>query len=89
MPTNAIALTRLLIAERVALVRRLRRMVGSEPVAEDLTQSLWLKVQRIDDHPPITNKRSFLFRLASNLAIDHLRAPVEQAGLYRCHSVAR
>jgi len=73
MPTNTLALTRLLIAERPSLLRRMVSIVGSEPAAEDVAQALWLKIQRVEDDPPIVNKRSFLFRLASNLAIDHLR----------------
>jgi RNA polymerase sigma factor (sigma-70 family) len=72
--TNAHALSQLLIAERRALIQAVRRIVGSEPAAEDVTQSLWLKIQRIDDHPPIRNRRGFLYRLAHNLAVDHVRA---------------
>ncbi len=79
MSTNAIALSRMLIAERPSLVRRLTRIVGSEPVAEDVAQSLYLRVQRVEDDPPIANKRSFLFRLASNLAVDHVRAERSRA----------
>lgn len=74
MPTNAIALSRLLLAERSSLVRWVARIVGSEPAAEDVAQSLYIRVQTVEDHPPIANKRSFLFRLASNLAVDHLRS---------------
>lgn len=73
MPTNAVALSRLLTAERSALVRWVSRIVG-EPAAEDVAQSLYLRIQRVQDDPPIINKRSFLFRLAHNLAIDHARA---------------
>jgi RNA polymerase sigma factor (sigma-70 family) len=82
MPTNAIALSRLLIAERLLLVRWVARIVGSEPVAEDVTQSLYLRVQRVEDHPPILNKRSFLFRLASNLAVDHVRSARRHDSLF-------
>ncbi|MDO7836265.1 RNA polymerase sigma factor [Sphingobium sp. HBC34] len=74
MSTNAIALSRLLIAERASLVRWLTRIVGSGPAAEDVAQSLYIRIQNVRDHPPIVNTRSFLFRLASNLAIDHLRS---------------
>ncbi|WP_458836368.1 RNA polymerase sigma factor [Rhizorhabdus wittichii] len=66
-------MSRLLIAERSSLVRWVAGIVGSEPAAEDVAQNLYLRVQGIEDHPPIVNKRSFLFRLASNLALDHLR----------------
>ncbi|KFD27439.1 RNA polymerase sigma factor [Sphingobium yanoikuyae] len=73
MPTNAVALSRLLIAERSSLVRWVARIVGNEPAAEDVAQNLYLRVQGIEDHPSIVNKRSFLFRLASNIALDHVR----------------
>jgi RNA polymerase sigma factor (sigma-70 family) len=73
MPSNAAALSLLLASERAALVRWVARIVG-EPAAEDVAQKLYLRVQRIEDHPPIANKRSFLFRMARNLAIDHVRA---------------
>ncbi|WP_231923353.1 RNA polymerase sigma factor [Sphingobium cloacae] len=72
----------MLIAERSSLVRRLARMLGSEPAAEDVAQSLYLKVQRIDDDPPILNKRAFLNRLATNLATDWLRAEKRHDALF-------
>ncbi len=81
MSDNATALSRLLLAERPSLIRLAQRIVGSAPAAEDVTQSLWLKVQRIADEPPILNKRAFLFRLASNLAIDHVRSESSRAGI--------
>jgi RNA polymerase sigma-70 factor (ECF subfamily) len=79
MPTNALALSRLLVAERPGLVRRLAGIVGSESLAEDVTQSLYLRLQRLKDDPPILHQRSFLFRLASNLAVDYVRAEQSQA----------
>lgn len=73
MSSNAADLSQLLTDERLALVRWVARIVG-EPAAEDVAQKLYLRVQRIEDDPPIANKRSFLFRMARNLAIDHVRA---------------
>lgn len=74
MSTNAIALTSLLIAERPSLLRLARRIAGNDAAAEDVAQSVWFKVARIDDHPPIRNKRAFLFRLTRNLAADFAKA---------------
>lgn len=82
MPTNSFALARLLITERPSLLRRLVRIVGNEPAAEDIAQILWLRIQKVEDDPPILNKRSFLFRLASNLAIDHLRSQKRRETLF-------
>jgi len=72
VPTNTAALSRLMTAERSSLLRFAARLVGWT-AAEDITQSLYVRVQRIDDDPPIANKRSYLFRLARNLAVDHIR----------------
>ncbi|MEE4453024.1 RNA polymerase sigma factor [Novosphingobium resinovorum] len=74
MKTNASALSLLILRERQTLLRVVERIVRNWAAAEDVTQTLWLKVQRVDDHPPILNKRAYLFRLATNLARDRLRA---------------
>lgn len=81
MPTNAVALSSLLAAERPALVRWVARIVGM-PAAEDIAQSVYLRIQRVEDHPPIRNKRSFLFRLARNLAIDHVRGQRREGEMF-------
>lgn len=88
MPTNAVFLSSLLTTERSALVRWVARIVG-EPAAEDIAQSLYLRVQRVQDHPPIVNKRSFLFRLAHNLAIDYPRAERRGPGGAALHPRSR
>lgn len=82
MPTNAIALTRLLLAERSSLVRVARKIVGSEPAAEDVAQTVWLRIQRIEDDPPIANRRAFLYRLTRNLAFDRAKAERTHAALF-------
>lgn len=82
MPTNAIALTRLLLAERPSILRLAQRIVGTPPAAEDVTQSLWFRVQRVEDDPPILNKRAYLYRLTTNLATDHARATRRHEALF-------
>lgn len=82
MHSNATALTRLLLTERRSLLRLAQRIVGSVPAAEDVTQSLWFRVQRVEDDPPIVNKRAFLYRLATNLATDHVRAATRHGKLF-------
>lgn len=82
MPTNAIALTRLLVRERPSLLRLAERLIGDRAAAEDVTQSLWLRVQRVEDHPPIANRRAYLFRLATNVALDWRRAKRRRDALF-------
>ncbi len=77
MPTNAIALSRLLVNERPSLLRMLGRVVDRSMV-EDAAQTLWLRVQKVEDDPPIKDKRSFLFALAANVAWDHGRELARQ-----------
>lgn len=82
MSNNALSLTRMLLTERPLLMRLVQRIVGSASAAEDVTQSMWLRIQRIDDHPPIENKRAYLYRLARNLAIDHAHADRRRAAIH-------
>jgi RNA polymerase sigma factor (sigma-70 family) len=78
--TNAAALTEMLALERGPLLRYLSRYLDRAS-AEDVAQSLYFKLQRVADHPPIDNKRAYLFRLAFNLAVDHGRAEARQLKL--------
>lgn len=56
------------------LYRYLLRVVREPRTAEDLFQQTWLRVmERIRSYDPQRNFESWLFALARNLAIDHLR----------------
>ena len=81
MLTNSTALSRLLLAERTSLLRRVRRLVGSES-AEDVVQKMWLKIQAVRDDPPIDNPRAYLLRLAHNVAIDHIQGDRRQRDVH-------
>lgn len=77
MSTNSLALSRLLIAERKSLLRRVQRLVGHDG-AEDVAQKVWLKVQAVRDIPPIEDKKAYLWRLAHNLAVDQISETTRQ-----------
>ena len=55
------------------LTRFLRRRVSSPEVAADLTQELFLKLMTAKPSAVINDRRGYLFRAASNLAINHNR----------------
>jgi RNA polymerase sigma factor (sigma-70 family) len=70
--SNAAVLTEMLVSERQELLRYLVRDIDRAS-ADDIVQSLYLRLRQVPDTPPIANKRGYLFRMASNLAVDHSR----------------
>ena len=56
-----------------ALKRFFRRRFKNAAVAEDLAQETWIRAAGADGSNVIENPRAYLFRIASNLAIDHQR----------------
>ena len=56
------------------LLRHLSRRLGSSADAKDVVQDTFLRVQKIPGNTDIRNPRSYVFRMAENVAIDHLRA---------------
>ncbi|TRO96164.1 RNA polymerase sigma factor [Glycocaulis profundi] len=55
------------------LLRFLRRRLGSAAAAEDIAHDLYLKLCRMPDTEPLQDGRRYLFRMAANLATDHMR----------------
>ncbi|MBS4044703.1 MAG: RNA polymerase sigma factor [Alphaproteobacteria bacterium] len=55
------------------LKRFLLRRLGNAALAEDLTQETWLRAARVDAGATADNPKSYLFRIAANLANDHQR----------------
>lgn len=57
------------------LKRFLLRRLGNAALAEDLTQETWLRAANVAPAATaaIDNPKSYLFRIAANLANDHLR----------------
>ncbi|MGH2452034.1 MAG: RNA polymerase sigma factor [Candidatus Limnocylindria bacterium] len=63
------------------LARYIRRLVGDPDTAADLTQEAFARAMRASRRPPTAEMRPWLFRIASNLAMSHLRRP-RWAGLF-------
>lgn len=53
--------------------RMFARMVHRDNL-DDTFQTLWLRIQRVEDHPPINDKLAFLYYLARKVALDAGRA---------------
>ena len=67
-------LTGLMARHQDRLLRYLLRLVGDEAVAEDLFQQTWLRVaERIGRYDGSRPFGPWLFAVARNLALDHLR----------------
>jgi len=58
---------------RDALLRFLARKLDDRSLAEDFTQETWLRAATSPGGAAIGNPRSYLFRIASNLVLDHQR----------------
>lgn len=72
MSCNAVTLTELLIRERKPLLRHLARYLDLS-ACEDAYQTMYLKLTAVPRDPPIEDTRGYLFRVASNVAVDQLR----------------
>ena len=64
----------------------LLRLVGDRQSAEDLLQETFLRLYRSPPGPEVSHPRAWVFQVARNLAVDHLRArraslPLEDSGL--------
>jgi RNA polymerase sigma factor (sigma-70 family) len=63
------------------LIRFLMRRLRCAFTARDLAQDIWLKLDGVDDAQAVRNPRAYLFRMAANLATDHLRIETRRAEL--------
>ncbi|NWJ25347.1 sigma-70 family RNA polymerase sigma factor [Rhizobium sp. Td3] len=55
------------------LLRHLSRRLGRDADAADVLQDTYLRLQNIPTETDIKNPRSYLFRMADNSAMDHIR----------------
>lgn len=79
-PSEAAAETRTALVERLfrehnnALVRFLVAKLHSQQEARDIAQEAYVRLLQLDVPDAVSYLRAFLFKTASNLAIDRLRA---------------
>ncbi|HHI88673.1 MAG TPA: RNA polymerase sigma factor [Hellea balneolensis] len=66
-------LTALYVEQRTALLRFLNARVRNPELAEDILQDMYLKLARTNLPEDIGNPSGFLFRMAANLSLDHIR----------------
>ncbi|CCQ89638.1 hypothetical protein NITGR_150006 [Nitrospina gracilis 3/211] len=70
------------------LVRFLSHRLKCGFAARDMVQELYLRLLKIQNPTGIENRKAYLFRIASNLATDHIRVEARRAELLReCRDV--
>lgn len=52
---------------------------GCPLLAEEVVQETWLRIQRLSKPTEVEHPRAYLFRMATNLAVDHLRSEKARA----------
>lgn len=65
----------------------LTRKFGCPLLAEDVVQETWLRVQRLSSLTEVEHPRAYLFAMAANLAVDHLRSEQARARHISAESV--
>lgn len=66
-------IARLVSEQRTPLERYLARKLDSPEDAAEVAQEAFLRLHRLDQPQELDNARAFLFQVATNLAVDHLR----------------
>ncbi|MGH6860328.1 MAG: sigma-70 family RNA polymerase sigma factor [Phyllobacterium sp.] len=69
------------------LVRHLTRKLGNAVVATDVAQDTYLRLQSVPAGIDIQSPRAFIFRVADNLAIDHLRKEASRARYFTTEQI--
>lgn len=63
-----------ILAQRPQLLRYLRRKLGCLATAEDVTQEVLERAYRASCESPVRHPTAFLYRIASNLLVNHVVA---------------
>lgn len=72
------SLLRLLLVHYEEMTGHLARRLGSLCLAEDVVQDTYLRLRGLNAVPELDNPRSYLFRMADNIALDRIRAETRQ-----------
>ncbi|MCD6075758.1 MAG: polymerase sigma factor (sigma70) [Rhodospirillales bacterium] len=72
--TNSAPLLTLLVTYYDELTAYLARRLGSVSTAQDVLQDTYVRLRGVAAETEIDNPRAYIFRVASNLALDRLRA---------------
>ena len=64
---------RLYLSYQPQVLRYLTRMLGQRETAQDLTQETFLRATRSDAPDEDPQQRAWIFRIARNLALNHIR----------------
>jgi RNA polymerase sigma factor (sigma-70 family) len=73
MKTATALLETTFIENHSTLLQLLKRYIGCSDTAEELVQEAYLRVMQLDTVNEIANLPGYLFRVAINLAKDHIR----------------
>ena len=85
MASDALAL--LLAKHGLELARHLRRLVRDDDIAADLLQDTFLRAHgALGGLRPGSNERAWLYRIATNAALNHLRARAREAAALARHA---
>jgi RNA polymerase sigma-70 factor, ECF subfamily len=77
----------LLAAHGIELARHLRRMVRDDDAAQDLLQDTMLRAHRaLARLGPGANERAWLYRIATNAALNHLRSQARERKALERHA---
>jgi RNA polymerase sigma factor (sigma-70 family) len=72
--TGQVLLLRLLMSNFSVFKQRLARRLGSADIADDVLQEAYLRLERMGHVAAVERPRSYLFRIALNIAADQRRS---------------